>query len=112
MKNLGYLCNTSFMPIFEGKRLEFVGVKFNQAEKEYLEKIAADEDRALSYIVRELALRGLVQYLKDKNIKTTGDETQFALNLLNSNIKPLGEPVMIPVEKLEPGEIEKKKKVG
>jgi hypothetical protein len=52
-------CNVSYMPIFEGKRLEFVGVKFNEAEKTQFEKIGEDEDRAMSYVVRELALRGL-----------------------------------------------------
>jgi hypothetical protein len=116
---MSYLCDTSAMPIFEGKRLEFVGVKFNKPEKDELEKIAVDEDRALSYVVRELALRGFVQYLQDGNIKATREEIDLALDLLakgseSSNIKPLGGAKMIPVERIngKGEEKTKRKKTG
>src|SRR5690349_2403590 len=72
------ICNNLPMPIFEGKRLEFVGVKFNQDEKGVLEEIAKKLDRPLSYVVRELALRGFVQYLQDGNLKNTDEEIAFA----------------------------------
>lgn len=77
----------SYMPIFEGKRLEFVGVKFNEAEKSQFEKIGEDQDRAMSYVVRELALRGLVLYLQDRNLKPTQSEIETARVMLDSNIK-------------------------
>lgn len=76
------LCNVSYMPIFEGKRLEFIGVKFNQAEKQAFERIASEEDRGVSYVVRELALRGLAHYLSDKSLKPTENEIKSARSII------------------------------
>jgi len=83
MKKAVILCNVSNMPIFEGKRLEFVGVKFNESEKSQFEKIGEEQDRAMSYVVRELALRGLVLYLQDHRLKTSPEEIETARMLLD-----------------------------
>lgn len=69
--------------VFDGKRVEFVGVKFSAAEKRHLERIAVENDRPVSYVVRELALRGLVQYLQDRKLRMTNTETALANHLLS-----------------------------
>jgi len=84
---MSYFCNTAYMPIFEGKRLEFVGVKLNDSEKKAFGLIASDEDRAMSYVVRELALRGFVQYLKDRRVKATDEEIEIAKQLLTLKLE-------------------------
>lgn len=98
------LCNTlQMMSLFEGKRVEFIGVKFNNLERFEIEKIANTQDRSLSYIVRELALRGLIQYFRDGLIKSPDSEILEAIDLLRNRkpeIKPLGAADMQPVETL------------
>lgn len=103
MNNLSIV---SYMPIFTGKRLEFVGVKLSQSEKSAFEKIASDHDRAMSYVVRELALRGLVQYLKDNKIKTTNEEVEFIIKNLNLNVESLVKNKLRPMNQtLTTGEL-------
>lgn len=70
------------MQLFEGKRLEFIGVKYNENEKALFEEIGKKLDRPLSYVVRELSLRGLAAYLEDNNLRMTGNEVVKSKDLL------------------------------
>lgn len=46
------------MPISEGKKEENISAKVNAEQKALFEEVSRKEDRTVSYIVRELALRG------------------------------------------------------
>jgi len=46
------------MPISEGKKVENITAKVNAEQKALFEEVSRKEDRTVSYIVRELALRG------------------------------------------------------
>lgn len=65
------------MAIFGGDRVEVVPVKFSDEEKRFLEKIGADEDRARSYIVRQLTFRGLREYMLDGELRVDLDELEI-----------------------------------
>lgn len=65
------------MPISEGKKVEPVSVKFNAEQLQIILDLAVRLDRGKSYIVRELALRGLAQYMRDGSLKITAAEEQI-----------------------------------
>jgi len=113
---MNMLCNTlQMMSLFEGKRVEFIGVKFNNLERDEIEKIANTQDRSLSYIVRELALRGLIQYFRDGLIKSPDSEILEAIELLRNRkpeIKPLGAADMQTIETISPKTKLPKSKTG
>lgn len=71
---------TIVMPIFQGKKEIVVGSKISQSESEAFQQICEIEDRSMSYILRELALRGMAQYSKDGLIKLTSDEEKIILS--------------------------------
>lgn len=70
------------MPIFEGKKEVVVGSKVSQSENDELLRICQKEDRSMSYVLRELAMRGLVLYLQDNHLKTTEEEILTAKAIL------------------------------
>ena len=72
---------TSPMRILSGKKEIVVGCKISQKEKEILDDICAKEDRTRSYVLRELAMRGLATYSIDGRLKAnTVEEMQIARN--------------------------------
>jgi hypothetical protein len=109
-------CNTALMAnIFDGKRLELIGVKFTEREKQEMEKIAAIEDRSLSYVVRELALRGYTLYLQDDEYRLSQEESETARRLLTErggNVQMMDKPKMVSVETLTPKAKTPKRKIG
>lgn len=62
------------MPIQEGKRVVTVTVKVNAQQREEFQAICDAEDRSMSYVVRELALRGLAQYKNDGVLRINDNE--------------------------------------
>jgi hypothetical protein len=79
------------MPIFEGKKVLNVGVKVNEEMRQELEAIAAAEDRPMSYVVRELAVRGLALYKQDGRLKATEAEENI-LQTANEITPAKGQP--------------------
>ena len=49
-----------------------VGMKVSESTKRILDRIADEEDRTISYITRELMLRGLSLYQSDGKLKDDG----------------------------------------
>jgi hypothetical protein len=70
MNNLVNFC----MPVLQGKKEVVVGSKVSQSEFDVFQGICESEDRSMSYVLRELAIRGLAYYLVDGRLKTTDDE--------------------------------------
>lgn len=69
------------MPILQGKKEIVVGAKISQAEADAFQSICDTEDRSMSYVLRQLALRGLAQYKRDGILKLTDeDENQIIAN--------------------------------
>ena len=66
-----------FMPVYEGKKTETITAKVNIEQLEAFDDIAKQTDRPRSYIVRELALRGLAQFKRDGQLKLTADEEKI-----------------------------------
>ncbi len=64
------------MPALQGKKEEVVGSKVSQRERAMLQEICERADRSMSYVLRELAMRGVTLYLQDGKIKA--DETEQA----------------------------------
>lgn len=71
------------MALFEGKKVNMVGVKLSQSMEDIFQEICKDLDRPMSYVVRELALRGLAQYIKDGQLKMT-DADEKAIQTIKS----------------------------
>ena len=67
------------MPIFQGKKIIVVGSKISEAENAAFQEICQTEDRSMSYVLRELALRGLAQYKQDGQLKLTESEEKVFL---------------------------------
>jgi hypothetical protein len=65
-----------------GKRVITTPIKLSAEERRtYLEIAESDEtDRTLSYVMRELALRGLVEYRKDGKLRASPEEISAALS--------------------------------
>jgi hypothetical protein len=62
------------MPALPGKKHIVIGAKISQAEQDAFETIARNQDRSMSYVLRELAVRGMAQYFRDGHIKATADD--------------------------------------
>lgn len=62
------------MAVLQGKKEIVVGSKVSQPEFDVLQWICDLEDRSMSYVLRELAIRGLSQYFADGRLKTTDNE--------------------------------------
>ncbi len=77
------------MPELQGKRVEPVSAKINAKRKELLQVVCGKEDRSMSYVITELAMRGLALYKQDGLLKITEDEEKI---ITNSNKK--GAPVI------------------
>lgn len=75
------------MSVYQGKKVETVTVKVNQQQLIDFKEICEKLDRPMSYVVRELALRGLVQYKQDGQLKLTAEEENFLSSLSNKNIE-------------------------
>ena len=65
---------TSRVANLQGKKEVVVGAKISQGEFDALQIICLAEDRKMSYVLRELAMRGLAQYLQDRRIRITPEE--------------------------------------
>lgn len=70
-----------------GKRVIPVPVKLSAEEKDIYEEIGAEHDRPLGYLIRELALRGLVEFRKDAKLRATDEEASAALKLSAGKVK-------------------------
>lgn len=77
------------MPIFQGKKEVVVGSKVSQAENEAFLAICEKEDRSMSYVIRELALRGLAQYMRDGQLKLTAEDEKAISSPEKSNRQKL-----------------------
>ena len=75
----------AYMSVYEGKKTETLTVKVNAEQNEIFNIIAKKMDRSRSYVVRELALRGLANYQVDGELKTTLEEEE-RLQKLNSEL--------------------------
>lgn len=84
------------MPVLQGKKEVVVGSKISQREYAALQGICDKEDRSMSYVLRELAIRGFAYYLKDGNLKPTTDEEIR----INASEKPLGKARIVQSEHL------------
>ncbi len=62
-----------------GKRVLPVPVKLSQEEKTAYTEIGEEADRPLGYVIRELALRGLVEFRKDAKLRASTEEAAAAL---------------------------------
>lgn len=63
------------VPSIQGKKEIVVGAKVSQAVFDALQGICDREDRSMSYVLRELALRGMAAYLTDHALRLTEAET-------------------------------------
>ncbi len=88
-----------FMPILQGKKEVVIGSKVSQAEFDALSEICGKEDRSMSYVLRELAMRGLSLYKQDGLLKLTEDEEKAI-----TNGKPKVQNKLRPQEMTEAGE--------
>lgn len=71
---------------FGQKRLLTVPVKLSETEKKVFTKIAKSEDRPLGYTIRELALRGLIDFEKDRHMRVNEFELKESIKqLLNES---------------------------
>src|SRR5688572_21006253 len=64
-----YLVNCT-MPARHGRKEIVIGSKVSQAEYDALQRICAEHDRSMSYVLRELAMRGLANFFNDGRIRT------------------------------------------
>jgi hypothetical protein len=62
-----------------GKRVIPVPTKLSEEEKAAYLEVGSESDRPLGYVVRELALRGLVEFRKDGKLRAPMDEVAAAL---------------------------------
>lgn len=60
---------TSDVADFSGKNDTVIGTKVPETMKTRLESIAAEEDRTVSYVIRQLIIRGLSLYEMDGNLR-------------------------------------------
>lgn len=72
------------MPILDGKKVENITAKVNAQQKELFQEVCNKEDRPLSYVVRELALRGIAQYKRDGKLKITSDDERVLQGFANT----------------------------
>lgn len=91
------------MPIFEGKKVYNVGVKVNKQQQDELQRICDDLDRPMSYVVRELAMRGLALYKQDGLIKMTQAEENAILRTM---------PIDVDIVEETPEEIKRNYRLG
>lgn len=63
------LCYVPLVPSKNEKYQHVVGTKVTESTKRQLEEIAAADDRTVSYVIRELMLRGLALYQVDGLVK-------------------------------------------
>ena len=68
---------TCRVPALPGKKEIVVGSKVSQAEYDLLQWICDSRDRSMSYVLRELAMRGLASYFRDANLRTTEEEDEI-----------------------------------
>lgn len=74
-----------YMPNPEGKKVVTVTVKVSSDNREQFEKICKEQDRSMSYVVRELALRGLSLYKSDGILKFSEDDELIATSESKNN---------------------------
>jgi hypothetical protein len=98
------------MTLFEGKKVNMVGVKLSQSMEDIFQEICKELDRPMSYVVRELALRGLAQYVKDGQLKLTPDEEKAIQNKRIESDKNVSKRQTVPVLREGAGANDKKKK--
>jgi hypothetical protein len=65
---------TCCVPNIDGTKEIVVGSKISQGLKDLFEELAKTHDRTPSYLLRELAIRGLAQYYLDGNLKASPEE--------------------------------------
>lgn len=76
---------TCHMSVLEGVKEVVVGSKVSRSEFDILQAICTKEDRSMSYVLRELAIRGLAYYLQDGLIKASAEEdASIAANKLRA----------------------------
>ena len=68
------------MPLSDGKKVETVTVKVNAEQQNALAEICKKEDRPMSYVMRELAMRGLALYRQDGQLKLSEIELESFKN--------------------------------
>jgi superfamily II DNA helicase RecQ len=68
-----------FMRVYEGKKIKTITAKIDEDQLEIIDEVARRHDRSRSYVIRELLVRGLVQYKIDGNLKITGEEENLLL---------------------------------
>ncbi len=89
MHDSSKLVNVPQMPNFGGKKEKVVGSKVSFATYDILEAIAQTTDRTVSYLVRELMMRGLAQFYRDGEIRLTSeDEAILSHGTSGNNQKP------------------------
>ena len=80
------------MPIYEGKKVETLTVKVDAELRDDFNEIAQKLDRSMSYVVRELAMRGLAQYTKDKRLRLSEEEEMIISGKETQTIAISSEP--------------------
>lgn len=86
------MLNMSFLG---GKRIETLPVKFSANEKKAIEKIGKEKDRPKGYVIRELMLRGLVQYWLDGELRVNQQTLETLAENKYEQTKPIGDAVII-----------------
>ncbi len=79
--------------VLQGKKVIVVGSKISQSELDAFQAICDREDRSMSYVLRELAVRGLAYYYADGQLKTTPAEDD-----LISKSRSHDETIPVPVQ--------------